>query len=218
MKSKQSSAKDNFCRIGIYLTRANGHASNNAMTEFPSPGYCTIAEKLTYSKDISLAIEDCDGLEKLSLRGYSLDDRPSLGLANENTLRLSSLSMTDLSFLRPDLAPSLITISSLTLRLPGSVTQSFDQIEQFRSFLVHCLHLAHLDIQGVFDLFDEELLAALGKSLVSFRVEDMRTFPGIDACLSPQMIARYCLKLQRLGIDIGYGTWMDWVGSAERTR
>ena len=107
-----------------------------------------------------------------------------------------------------------MALRSLYIRIPGHITQSSEQVSAFRSFLSQCHSLEDLDVNGAIDIFDEPLLAAIGKNLLYLRFQEVQTLPIIDHILSPAMISQNCPLLQKFGIDIGHSRrWVDWVSS-----
>ena len=120
--------------------------------------------------------------------------------------KVTSLSISNLSFLRQDLLSRFTDIRSLKIRSPdiGSAFQDNPLFSQFREFLSECKCLESLDIRGFFDLSVPQLLEAIGKSLLSLRIA--------DAILRPEVLSTHCPKLRKLGIDIqAIHQWVDCV-------
>ena len=160
---------------------------------------------------------NCATLERISLENYNPDHEAQWSPDN---LRLRRLSITNLSFLVPNLALDPMALRSLHIRLPGHITQSSEQISAFRSFLFQCHRLEDLDVDGAINVFNEPLLAAIGRNLLYLRLknllyvrfQEVQTLPIMGDFSSPAVISRNCPNLRKLGIDIGHSRrWVDWV-------
>ena len=125
---------------------------------------------------------------------------------NTSSFKITSLSISNLSFLRQDLLSKFTKIRSLKLRLPdaGSAFQGQPLSGQFRDFLCECGCLESLDIRGFIDLNVPLVLGAIGKNLQSLRIA--------EANLPPETLGLHCPKLRKLGIDIqAIYQWVDCV-------
>ena len=125
---------------------------------------------------------------------------------NSSGSKITSLSISNLSFLRQDLLSRFTEIRSLKLRLPdvGSVFQDQLLSRQFRDFLCECRCLESLDLRGFFDLDVPLLLGTIGKNLISLRIA--------EANLRPEILSLHCPKLRKIGIDIqAIHQWVDCV-------
>ena len=143
-----------------------------------------------------MAFEDCGFNTEMSR------ERP----VNVNGSRVTSLSISNLSFLRQDLFSRFTEIRSLKLRSAdvGSAIQGHPLFRRFQEFLCECRYLESLDIRGFFDINVPQLLGAIGKNLLSLRIA--------DANLRPEILSLYCPKLRKLGIDIqAIHQWVDCV-------
>ena len=163
--------------------------------------------------DITLAITRCSSLKRLSLERYDLYDQSRLLPPRSADLSMvTSLVMTDLSFLEAYIALEPPSIRSLRLHIPGHVAQTSDRISDLRSFIFQCHKLETLDMKGVLHIVDEPLLTAIGQHLLSLRLDEIITLPIIECSLPVGVIGRICPKLQQFGIDIGQSRrWVDWV-------
>lgn len=143
----------------------------------------------------------------MTFQNCGFNDETNLDLeSSAHHLRIMSLSITNFSFLRSDLASSLTSIRSFKLRRPDLPEQVWprDSVEELQVFLMECQCLEHVDMRGVYDAIDERLLAAIGKNLLSLRIT--------SAKLSPEIIGRYCPRLRTLGTDVVEGdNWLDCV-------
>ena len=179
--------------------------------------YLLLDEKLIpiVALDITYEVEHCPKLSQLALDNYLLSHETNHQHPwSAGHLNIRSLAITNLSFLASHLTPELVHIRSLHLRMPGHVIQSSEDVSKFRAFLFQCHNLQDLDLKGVVDLFDEPLLVAIGKNLLYLRIEEVKTLPIVETCLSPKIVAQNCPRLQRLGIDVGHSqSWKDWVSS-----
>lgn len=69
-------------------------------------------------------------------------------------------------------------------------------------------------MNGAIDIFDEPLLATIGKNLLCLRFQEVKKRSIMDHVLSPAVISDNCPMLKKLGIDIGHSRrWVDWVSS-----
>ena len=118
--------------------------------------------------------------------------------------KITSLSISNLSFLRQDLLSRFTDIRSLKIRSPDVAFQDLPLCRQFREFLCECKCLESLDIRGFFDISVPQLMEAIGKNLLSLRIA--------NAYLRPEILSLHCPKLRKLGIDIqAIHQWVDCV-------
>lgn len=155
---------------------------------------------------LTYQLEQCPNLKSLALEDCGFSTEPNHNLS-ENTDRpmIKSLFMSNMSFLRPDLATRLTNIRSLKLR-PSNLALSrlHPYLERLQAFLSSCQRLEDLDLDGLFAGDCEPILRSNGRTLLSLRIANTNLTPGL--------IGLHCPKLRKFGIDIGRSKeWEDWV-------